>query len=152
MMLWLKFNIYSVALFMVATAIVVFLFACEYLQNLFVVIILSTCSLLMYLKALDIFAKYGYKKNLSKRLVQKSKKHFDQRYFLPYMDSPCMRSVVYFTLCEIDRADEWKAIKKRAFSERDLFEKPRIVTIVHDNDGHYVFLAHDRVTGEVEEI
>lgn len=106
----------------------------------------------MLSKAISIFMKYHYKKNISDRLIQKAKKHYDQRYFLPYMDSPCMRSVVYFSLCEVKHQDEYQSIKKRAREESTVFESPRVVTIVNNENGKIVFLTHDRITGELEEL
>ena len=122
------------------------------MHNVFVISVICVFSSFMYLKALNIFKKFNYKRDISRRLVEKSKKHYDQRYFLPYMDTLCMRSVVYFALREIDRADEYGAIKRRAWAERNLFEAPRVVKMINDEDGQLVYLTHDRVTGEIEKI
>ena len=79
-------------------------------------------------------------------------KHYDQRLFLPYMNSPCMRSVVYFSLCEIKRKDDYKSIKERAKKESCLFDPPRVVSINYDKQTGIIFSAHDRITGEMEEL
>lgn len=63
-----------------------------------------------------------------------------------------MRSVVFFSLCELNREQDYSCIKKRAFSDGNVFEKPRVVHVRSEKDGKLVFSAYDEILKEMEEI
>ena len=152
MLLWLKFNIYSLGLAVLAMFVLFSLWWTQSICNIYIAVPAFLFASYIFFKALDIFSKFDDKKKISERLVKKATKHYDQRYFLPYMGSPCMRSVVYFSLRELKREDDYQSIKRRARAESKIFDPPRVVTISYRENGKSVFLAHDRVTGELEEI
>jgi len=65
-------------------------------------------------KTLRIFCNYGYKVQTLEKLVAKGRKRYDPRYYIPYMDSPCMRSVVWLALCDIGKQADYRTIKMRS--------------------------------------
>lgn len=151
-MIWLKFNIYSLLLCCIGLGFIIFAILNPFGHTIWVS---STCiiiSCLFYQKAIQIFSKYNYKKEIFNKLIRKSKKRYDQRYFIPYMGSPCMRSVVYFSLCEINQQKDYSYIKKRANSDSKIFEKPRIVHVSAGKNGKLSFSAYDEISKEMEEI
>ena len=151
-MIWLKFNIYSLLLSCIGFGFIAFAILNPFGYTIWISSICIIIASLLYQKAIQIFSKYNYKKELFIKLVKKSKIRYDQRYFIPYMGSPCMRSVVYFSLCEINQQKDYSCIKKRANSDSKIFEKPRIVHVNTDKNGKLKFSAYDEISKEVEEV
>ena len=60
---------------------------------------------------LKIYGRFRYKVETLQRLVEKGREKYDFRLFYPYMDTACMRHVVYFSLCELGRRQDYTVIK-----------------------------------------
>jgi len=151
-MIWLKFNIYSLLLSFIGMGFILFAVLDPFGHTVWISTTCIIIACLLYKKAIQIFSKYNYKKEIYYKLIDKSKKRYDQRYFIPYMESPCMRSVVYFSLCEINQQKDYIEIKRRANSDNKIFEESRVVTMKQNKNGKLKFTAYDRITGEQEEI
>lgn len=135
-----------------ATSIAVLIFTVPALCNKWIIPGCILLVLYLYKHAIIIFRKYNYKKEIYSKLIQKASKRYEQRYFIPYMGSPCMRSVVYFALCEINHQKDYKNIKKRAFADCRNYEKPHIAIINTDKNGKLSFFTIDPITGDKEEV
>lgn len=149
---WLRFNIYSLLLVSVAAVIAAVAISVSALHCPWGIAI-SLCAIVTLCgKAADIFGRYKYKSNLFARLVQKGTARYDRRYFIPYMGSPCMRSVVYFALCDIGHVADYPIIKKIAREESGTYEAPLEVSLFMDENRKLVFVARNKTTGEVERL
>lgn len=151
-MIWLKFNIYSFLLGFIGAGFIAFAVLNPFGHTVLISSVCIVIACFLCQKSIRIFSKYNYKKEIFIKLVEKSRKRYDQRYFIPYMGSPCMRSVVFFSLCELNREQDYSCIKKRAFSDGNVFEKPRVVHVRSEKDGKLVFSAYDEILKEMEEI
>ncbi len=97
-----------------------------------------------------IYGNYGYKLKTFEKMVAKGRRAYDPRYFVPYMGSPCMRSVVYFSLCEIGKSDDYKDIKRRFHAACQKQKPAKVVKLVYSDRIQY--LAVDPATCEEYEI
>ncbi|MBO7327825.1 MAG: hypothetical protein J6W00_03530 [Lentisphaeria bacterium] len=111
--LWFKLNIYSQLLCLISVLILFTVFAIPLLRQWWICTVAVLVSLQLLKKAEDIFEQYPQKVNVYYSLVRKAKKKFDQRYFVPYMKTACMRSVVFWSLIRTGNLAEYSSIKKR---------------------------------------
>lgn len=149
-MYWLKFNIYSILLTSIGVIITI---TAIFLYNRlawWMISIAVLAALFFFRKAADIFRRYNYKVEIFNKLTGKLKNKYDLRYCLPYMDTACMRCVVFFALYEIGKQKDYKEVKRKA-KEKCTQGNPKIVS-VKTVDGHLRFTYKDVITGEYEEI
>ena len=128
--LWLKFNVYSILLCLLTLGIISVLFFIPAIEYWWLSIIIILTANSIFNKAKKIFRLYFYKVRVYYTLIRKAQKKFDQRLFMPYMDTACMRCVVFWALVETGNRKEYFKIKKRFTSEakrRRLV--PHVVTI-----------------------
>ena len=146
---WFKLNIYAFLL----SAISVFAGYVTYLSYgiwwIFGPLILLTCTVFIF--SISVYARYPWKVQIANRLIRKGKENFDHRLFYPLFDSPCMRSVVYFSLKELKHEDEYWKIKIEAASPQARGPLPYTVFLRID-DGTTKFYRKDLRTGIISEI
>ena len=111
--LWFKLNIYSHLLCLITILILLTVFMLPILNTWWIWTIAIIISLYILLKAKYIFMQYPRKVAVYYSLVRKARKKFDQRYFVPYMRTACMRSVVFWSLLRTGHHAEYSNIKKR---------------------------------------
>ena len=116
--LWLKFNVYSILLCLLSLGLISILFFIPAIRYWWLSIIIILTALTIYSKAKRIFSLFPYKVKVYYSLIRKAKKKFDQRLFVPYMDTACMRCVVFWALVKTNNRDEYPKIRKRFASER----------------------------------
>lgn len=126
-MLWLKLNVYSLLLCLLFGLLLLFFFIFPALRIWWVYIFAIPGSLALLKKAEDIFRQYPRKVEVYHTLIRKAEKKFDQRYFVPYMGTACMRSVVYWSLVQTGNQTEYSNIKKRFVEERQNHPIEKIV-------------------------
>lgn len=138
MLFWFKMNIYSNLLL----GLSLFLFVLSWeLRSVWWVSGCGAIAGLVILKfACSIYGRFEYKKEVFLKMMAKAGRKYDQRYFVPYMGSPCMRNVVYFSLRELGRQSEYREIKAKfrngeiEKSEMDLYDygPPPVIKVFHD--------------------
>lgn len=126
-MLWLKLNIYSLLLCLLFCMILLVFFLFPALRVWWIYIFAIPGSLALLKKAEDIFRQYPHKVEVYHTLIHKAEKKFDQRYFVPYMGTACMRSVVYWSLVYTGNQTEYSKIKKRFAEEHQKQPPEKIV-------------------------
>jgi len=146
---WLKLNIYSLLLsfFLIIVGCGVYRFS----RVLWIALPLGFFWIIIFIFAISVYSRYSYKVQTLHRLIDKGTKHFDHRLFYPFFDSPCMRSVVYFALVELNRSNEYWQIKKEASQPRPTQVQPYYVFLKFEN-GTTKFYRQDIQTGEINEI
>ena len=95
------------------------------------------------IQTLKIYGRFLYKVETLHRLVEKGRKKYDFRLFYPYMGTACMRHVVYFSLCELGRQDDYRIIRYNFFAGTPDTQEPstaRVVKPVYE-DGVLKFLV-----------
>ena len=117
--LWIKFNVYSILLSLLALALLSILFFIPAIRYWWISIIIILISQFIFKKAKIIFGLYSYKVRVFYTLIYKAQNNFDQRYFVPYMGTACMRHVVFWALVETKHANEYSKIKKRFAVDMD---------------------------------
>ena len=136
MILWLKLNIYPLLLTALCLLMTYLLFFWQWLNKHDWLFYGTACAIIYTVyKTVYIYGRYLHKILIYKRLIESGKKRFDYRLFYPYMDSPCMRHVVFFALLEIGKASEYSKIKK-AYRNIPLISyntSPRIATVEFNN-------------------
>ena len=136
MQLWLKLNIYPLLLTAISAAVTAMAFFIPQLRerNWIFYSLLAGAFVVMQ-QSIKIYSRYGEKLLLMKRLIRNSRKKFDPRRFYPYLDSPCMRHVVYFSLSELNRTEDYRTIKKhhRKKSTVIFSPNPKIVRLIFEN-------------------
>ena len=101
-------------------------------------------------KAVKIFYQFEHKMEVFRKLTGKLKNRYDLRYCQPYMDSACMRLVVYFSLSEIGKQKDYRKIKKQ-LHKQDHTWSPRIFNIATEN-GRLIYTSKDFISERVEDI
>ena len=144
---WLKLNIYSMLLTFLLILAVGLRNNIGILQDaLWKNIVFWTAWAIIALQTLKIYGRFPYKLDMLHRLVRQGTKHYDRRLFYPYMGSPCMRSVVYFSLCELGRQGDYRQIRKNFFAKADEVteeEPARQIRMIYEN-GVLKFSAYDQ--------
>lgn len=115
--LWLKFNVYSILLCLLSLGAISILFFIPAIRYWWLSIILVFTAHVSFGKARKIFNLFSYKVRVYYTLIRKAEKKFDQRIFVPYMNTACMRCVVFWALVKINKRSEYPKIKKRFASE-----------------------------------
>ena len=136
MQLWLKLNIYPLMLSVISvSAGVMAFFIPQFRERDWIFYSLLVCAFVIMQQSVKIFSRYGEKLLLMKRLIRSGRKKFDHRCFYPYMESPCMRHVVYFSLSELNRTEDYRTIKKhhRKKSTVIFSPNPKIVRLIFEN-------------------
>ena len=127
-----KLNIYSILLTFILIVTAVIEFNINVLCNRsWKIIVFFIAWGFVAIQTLKIYSRFPYKVETLHRLVEKGRKKYDFRLFYPYMGSPCMRSVVYFSLCELDHQTDYPQIK-RNFNKglaEDMSSKGRVVRV-----------------------
>ena len=137
-------NIYSNLL--ASLSIIAGIAALRAWPNWYACIVLSVLSLALLRFAWSIFGRFEYKKVVYLKMVSKAGTKYDQRLFVPYMGTPCMRHVVYFSLRELGHTKDYSEIKKKfkigeiEKAEIDLydFSPPSVVKVFYE-DGELKF-------------
>ena len=111
--LWLKFNVYSILLCLLSLGAILILFFIPAIRYWWLSIILIFTAHSSFGKARKIFSLFSYKVGVYYTLIRKAEKKFDQRLFVPYMNTACMRCVVFWALVETNNRSEYPKIKKR---------------------------------------
>lgn len=148
---WVKLNIYSLLLTLLLMVIIIIMYSCKLIQCLWIAIPTGILWICIALLTLDIYMHYTYKVQTLNRLIIQSKKHFDYRLFYPFFESPCMRSVVYFALCEIGRRQEYFSIKNKIRTTPEPKDAPCVVFLKYEN-GTTKFYKRDLQTGNINRI
>ncbi len=148
---WVKLNIYSLLLTLLLAAMVIVAYSCKLIQCLWIAIPFGILWICIALLTLDIYMRYTYKVKTLNRLIAQSKKRFDYRLFYPCFESPCMRSVVYFALCEIGRQQEYFSIKSKIRTIPEDKATPNMVFLKYEN-GITKFYEKDLQTGKISRI
>ena len=149
-MYWLKFNIYSILLSAIGITIATTAVCLVKILPLWLIIAGAIAALYCFRKAADIFRRYNYKVGVFNKLTAKLKNNYDLRYCLPYMDTACMRCVVYFALCEVGKRKDYHEAKRR--KKDKCYQKISEIVSVKNENGHLKFIYKDLITGEYEEI
>ena len=149
-MLWLKLNIYSLLLSGIGTVMTAVMFCFWDESPWWMILIVFAGVYFIFLKAVDIFRRYEHKADTFHKLIKKLRKKYDLRYCYPYMDTACMRCVVYFALCEIGKRKDYKVLKCGTWRE-SYTPHHKIVSVTSVN-GKLQFTSRDSITGEYEEI
>lgn len=146
---WVKLNIYSLLLtvFLIISGYGIY----KILNIKWIAYPLCIIWGIFLVFTINVYMRYPHKVKILTKLVKKGKEKFDYRLFYPLFDSPCMRSVVYFTLIELKHSHEYWIIKKKAFSPDEKIEKSYSVFLKYEN-GMTKFYRKDHLTGIVYEI
>lgn len=98
-------------------------------------------------KMLFIFSQYQHKKEIMARLFELCAQHgYDPRFFRHYMDTLCMKRVVYLVLKELSLEQEYEKLKRSSSCEDAEYDQPLIMSCNFE-DGKLVF----NVNTEIEE-
>ena len=143
MKLWLKLNIYSNLLMVIGLSLIIIVLCCEMNWPLKAVCVCGGMATLKF--AIKIFGRFEYKKRVFKKMIEKASANYDQRFFIPYMGSPCMRNVVFFALRELNHQSDYNEIARRFKNEPmdkaefELFERtpPPIIRVSYDASGFH---------------
>ena len=109
MHVWFKLNIYPLLLTVISVAAAVMAFYIPQFRErnwIFYPLLVSAFAIMW--QGMKIYGRYGEKLLLMKRLIRSGRKKFDPRCFYPYLDSPCMRHVVYFSLSELGKTEYYR--------------------------------------------
>ena len=147
---WLKFNIYSILLSFIAAILITSMILLWNYLSIWIIVPGLFLILSIINKATSIFRRYQYKIEIFEKLTAKLKQKYDLRYCQPYMDSACMRSVVYFSLYEVGKHKDYPLLKKRKKTIRAHSEGFKI-TNVRSEGGKLIFTSRNILTGEIEE-
>lgn len=132
-----KLNIYSMLLTVILTLAMVIEFNVEVLCNAaWKVAVFAVVWGYTAVKTLKIYGRFSYKLKTLQRLVEKGREKYDYRLFYPYMGSPCMRNVVYFALCELNRQKDYRTIRHDFFAGKHKLQSHtagRVVRVVSGN-------------------
>jgi len=112
-MLWLKFNIYSLLLSLIALTLFAVFLSSPFFYRTWWFYFIPLLASFLSLKAADIFGRFPEKVKVHRHLLAKAQRRYDQRYFVPYMETACMRHVVFWTLRDLGKQSDYQAIKKR---------------------------------------
>lgn len=134
---FIKLNIYSILLTIILTLAVIIEFKLDVLCNAaWKIIVFGIVWGYVAIKTLKIYAQFPRKLATLHRLVATGREKYDFRLFYPYMRTPCMRNVVYFSLCELNCRKDYKIIRHN-FRTRtpDTYDHTpaRTVRTVHKN-------------------
>lgn len=146
---WFKFNIYAFLLSAISVLSGYIAYLCYGIWWIFVPLMILTSAIFIF--SISIYTQYHWKAKIAQRLITKGKKNFDHRLFYPFFDSPCMRSVVYFSLKELNCEDKYWDIKAEVTLQQTSGKLSYTVFLKNDN-GITKFYRKDLHTGIVSEI
>ena len=107
-----KLNIYSMLLTVILAFAVFIEFNVEVLSDsVWKLVIFWVVWGYIAIKTLNVYSRFSYKVETLRRLVEKGREKYDFRLFYPYMNTACMRHVVYFSLCELGRQQDYPVIR-----------------------------------------
>ncbi len=148
---WLKLNFYPMLLTLLLCIAGTVLYFCPAMHNRWILIPAVCLWIAVAFMTLRIYSHYQYKVEVLEKMIEKGSRHFDYRLFYPYLGSPCMRSVVYFSLCELGRQEEYWKIKRKYAEPTPPMYTPYRVFAKYEN-GITKFYRQEIRTGNIEEI
>lgn len=110
--MWWKLNIWSNLLAALGAGLLALLWAPPVRTRLWCAAAVAGAAVYVFRQAAAIYGRYGYKVEVYRKMRRKASERFDRRYFIAYMGSPCMRSVVWFVLRDLGRTDEYRTVRR----------------------------------------